>query len=79
MSKTAFERELNDQGMPDGFDLSVYGIVKDHLVRNVKSRFGRWLRYNQSRMFEDMYLVWVKQKEGEIRNGSRERSSTHRF
>ena len=70
LSKTAFERELNDQGLPEGFDLSIYGITKDHHVKGIKSRFGSWLRYNQSPMFEERYLEWVIQKEKEIKDGS---------
>lgn len=70
LSKTAFERELNDQGMPENFDLSIYGIIKDHHIRGIKQRFGSWLRSNQFPLFEEKYLVWVSQKEREVKGGS---------
>lgn len=66
-SKMTFERYLNDQGAPKNFDFSKYNITKDFEITRVKRKFGRWLRYNHTPLFDKMYANWVKQKKKELK------------
>lgn len=51
-SKIAYERHLNQQGIPSDRKKSNGGIIPDYV------KYGTWLRVNNPDEFETTYLSW---------------------
>lgn len=51
-SKIAYERYLNQQGIPSDLKKSNGGNVPDYV------KYGTWLRVNKPEEFESTYLTW---------------------
>jgi hypothetical protein len=54
-SKIAFEKHLNQQGIPEGLQKSKGGMIPDYV------KYGTWLRVNDPTGFESGYLAWKDQ------------------
>ncbi len=51
-SKIAYERHLNQQGIPEKQKKSNGGHIPDYV------KYGTWLRMNDPELFEDGYQEW---------------------
>lgn len=56
-SKTTFERELSDKGIPEDEKQSKGGKVPDRT-----KNYGLWMRFNQRPRFEALHKAWVAEK-----------------
>ena len=65
-SKIAYERYLNQAGIPEKLRKSEGGFIPDYV------KYGTWLRVNDPAEFESGYKVWkarmrnVMKKEGKL-------------
>ncbi|HAJ99898.1 MAG TPA: hypothetical protein DCM62_07720 [Bacteroidales bacterium] len=53
-SKIAYERHLNQEGIPSELKKSNGGIIPDYV------KYGTWLRVNNPTVFEADYAAWKK-------------------
>ncbi len=51
-SKIAYERHLNQLGIPEGQKKSKGGIIPDYV------KYGTWLRVNEPEFFLETYQAW---------------------
>ena len=51
-SKIAYERHLNQQGIPEEQKKSSGGHIPDYV------KYGTWLRVNDQELFEKSYQAW---------------------
>ncbi len=51
-SKIAYERHLNERGIPEKQKKSNGGHIPDYV------KYGTWLRVNDPELFEDGYQEW---------------------
>lgn len=54
-SKIAYEKHLNQQGIPESLQKSKGGMVPDYV------KYGTWLRVNDPAGFESGYIAWKDQ------------------
>ena len=59
-SKIAYERHLNQEGIPEAQKKSKGGQIPDYV------KYGTWLRVNMPDQFEEGYQEWKRKARAEL-------------